>query len=113
MKDTTKAVVRTFFFLGGAYLLYMAFTLKPEPDEKWFLAVVGVTLLFSAVKAQFVGLLLIAAGALMCGFEYWHLSQPWIGINPDLGGYVWGLGLMIIGGVFLTFAPSKKKKDDQ
>jgi len=113
MKDTTKAVVRTFFFLGGAYLLYMAFTLKPEPDEKPFLIISGLILTLSCKWAKPIGILLLIVGMFLCGLEYFKLSQLGIGFNPDLGGYVYGLVTMIIGGIFITIAPPKKKKDDQ
>ncbi|HNY92272.1 MAG TPA: hypothetical protein PKM23_12180 [bacterium] len=113
MKDTTKAVMRTFFFLGGAYLFYTAFMFKPEPNEKWFLAFCGFMLLLSSCRATWAGIIMIVLGMSFCGLEYYNLSQPGIGINPDLGGYIWGLISMIVGGVFFTFAPSKKKKDDQ
>ena len=109
MKDTTKAVVRTCFFLAGGYLLYMAFKLKPEPDEKPFLIIAGLILMGASVCAKGIGMAIIIIGVLLCTCEYTKLSQPGIGFNPDLGGYVYGLAAMIIGGILITVAPSKKK----
>ncbi|HNS71982.1 MAG TPA: hypothetical protein PKI81_01135 [bacterium] len=109
MKDTTKAVVRTCFFLAGGYLLYMAFKLKPEPDEKPLLILSGLILTLSSLYAKWIGALIILVGVVLCGLEYSRLSQPGIGFNPDLGGYVYGLAAMIIGGILITVAPSKKK----
>lgn len=111
MKDTTKAVVRTFLFLIGFYLCYQAATIKPVEQGVWWIA--GLILLGGACCAKWTGLLLLVGGALCCILNYQHLTPTGPLMNYYPGGFGFGLICLIAGGFFLAVAPPKKKKEDK
>ncbi|HNW58589.1 MAG TPA: hypothetical protein PKI62_02795 [bacterium] len=109
MKDTTKAVIRTFMFLIGAYFCYQAKT-NPPVEGKLYLAL-GLVLVAAALMAKWTGIIFVLSGLVLCAFNYNKLeaSGPFMNLYP--GGFGSGLIAIIAGGFFLAVAPHKKKKD--
>lgn len=111
MKDTTKAVVRTFLLLIGAYICYQAYTVKPVEQGVWWIA--GGLLAAGALRAKLIGFILLGCGAFFLFFNYQHLTPTGPLMNYYPGGFGFGLICLIAGGFFLAVAPPKKKKEDK
>ncbi|HOT96185.1 MAG TPA: hypothetical protein PLG50_08545 [bacterium] len=109
MKDTTKAVVRTFLFLIGVYICYQAYTQKPVEKDIWWIS--GIFLTASAWFAKLIGVALLVVGAGFCAVNYHNLTSTGPLMNFYPGGFGFGLICLIAGGFFLAVAPSKNKKN--